>query len=156
MNVYIHSDGEPCGKERSMKKIEIKPVLKTVTWGVVWALVLIGAGYALSLLFRRPAVDILFFAGMICALLGGVILNGGIRLGFSMKSLGKNDAQYVATLNQKIMETEKEVPVYEKGSADMPDKNFKSKGHGMFRGSALLTGGIICIIYDIILVSLLY
>lgn len=122
-------------------KIDSKLLLKYVVRIAIISWVAFIIGLLSSYIFDFMLVNTMFIIGMILIIIGGLSLSGGITAGMSLKALGRNNAQYQATLNNEIVTKENEIKNNNLISNKTPRVNMIS----------ILISGVICILFVVIL-----
>ena len=127
-----------------MEKAKMKPLLKSLLRGLVFAAVLIVTSLLIDFFSSYPFIDILFIEGMFMVIIGGFPLFYILPSGTFMKALRGEDTQSASSVHAKVAETEdiakRKVP--------------KMKPDTVFVMISFMIGGVICILLDILLVLL--
>jgi len=122
----------------------MKPLLKSMIRGLIFAAVLIVSSLLIDLFSSYPFIDILFIEGMFMVIIGGFPLFYILPSGTFMKALRGEGTQSASSVHAKVDETEdiakRKVP--------------KMKPDTVFVMISFMIGGLICILLDILLVLL--
>ena len=124
-----------------MNKSQIKPLIKCIVWGILWAIVFILIGFVIVNFTSYSLKDVLFIEGIVLVALGALSSIGGNPTGLSLQALGQNNAQYVANANLEVTKMEKQ----------RHHDNIKTNLRSSFNIVSLIIGGSICIVINFLI-----
>ena len=124
-----------------MNKSQIKPLIKCIVWGILWAIVFILIGFVIVNFTSYSLKDVLFIEGIVLVALGALSSIGGNPTGLSLQALGQDNAQYAANANLEVTKMEKQ----------RHHDNIKTNLRSSFNIVSLIIGGSICIVINFLI-----
>ncbi|MEG0295145.1 MAG: hypothetical protein RR620_00420 [Clostridium sp.] len=83
-----------------------KSLIKCITWGIIWAVILFVVAAILVETKNYLLKDVLFIEGIIFVMIGVFASIGGDPMGLTLQSMGQSNTQYTATANLEAAKTE--------------------------------------------------
>lgn len=85
-----------------------KSLIKCITWGIIWAVILFVVAAILVETKNYLLKDVLFIEGIIFVMIGVFDSIGGNPMGLTLQSMGQSNAQYTSTASLEAAKTEEE------------------------------------------------
>jgi len=124
-----------------MNKRDFKSLIKCISFGMLWSVILVLIGLAIVSFNNYNLKDVLFVEGIVLIILAVFCAIGGNSTGLSLQGMGQNNAQYLANANLEISRMENE----------KTKSNLRPMLNIGLSAVSMTIGGVICIIIDLII-----
>ena len=116
----------------------LKPLMKSIFWGILWSVILVLIGLVVVSFNNYTLKDVLFVESILLIIFAIFSAMSGNPTGLSLLGMGQNNAQYVANANLEISRIENK-------------NNLKLMFNMGLSTVPLIIGGVIGIIIDLMI-----